>query len=158
MEQVNSGITRSTDIDLWVLLDQTRDAISRAREMELSQYKITKVQASVLFMLLTQNGKVALSDISKWILREPHSISSLISRMERNGLVKKSKEPGDDRIQVILTEKGQQIYSQITWRSIEMVFSSLSEEEKLSLQFNLKKLRTQARSLMGLDYKPPFLP
>ena len=148
----------ASDIDLWVLLDQTRDAISRAREMELSQYKITKVQASVLFMLLTQNGKVALSDISRWILREPHSISSLISRMEKNGLVRKIKETGDDRIQVQLTDKGRQIYSQITWRSIEMVFSSLSTDEKLSLQSTLKKLRTKARSLMGLDYKPPFLP
>ena len=145
-------------IDLWVLLDQTRDAISRAREMELSQYKITRVQASVLFMLLTQNKKIALSDISKWILREPHSISSLISRMERNGLVQKVREPDDDRIHVILTEKGRQIYSQVTWRSIEMVFSSLSREEKLALKSSLKKLRSKARSLMGLDYKPPFLP
>ncbi len=154
----DSPDTDVSDIDLWVLLDQTRDTISRAREMELSQYKITKIQASVLFMLLTQNRKIALSDISKWILREPHSISSLISRMERNGLVKKVKEPGEDRIQVILTDKGQQIYSQITWRSIEMVFSSLSAEEKRSLQSNLKKLRSKARGLMGLDYKPPFMP
>jgi hypothetical protein len=37
-------------------------------------------------------------------------------------------------------------------------FFSLSEEEKRTLQANLKKLRTKARSLMGLDYKPPFLP
>ncbi len=91
--QTTNKMSQSADIDLWVLLDQTRDAIARAREMELSQYKITKVQASVLFMLLTQNKRIALSDISKWILREPHSISSLISRMERNGLVRKIKEP-----------------------------------------------------------------
>ena len=148
----------ASDFDLWVLLHQTRDALSRAREMELAQYKITKVQASVLFMLLTQNKKVALSDISKWILREPHSVSSLITRMEKNGLVKKIKEPDDDRIKVVLTEKGQRTYSQITWRSVEMVFTSLTADEKAKLQSSLKKLRTKARSLMGLDYKPPFLP
>jgi DNA-binding MarR family transcriptional regulator len=146
------------DFDLWVLFDQTRDVIAKSREIELEQYKVTRVQASVLFMLQKQNRGVTLAEISKWILREPHSVSSLINRMEKLGLVKKTRARKDDRILVSITGKGHTLYGQTTKKSIDMIFSSLSQEEKLQLTSYLKKVRAKARNLLGMDYKPPFLP
>jgi len=146
------------DFDIWVLLDQTRDIISKARELELDQYKLTRVQATVLFMLINHDRGVTLAEISKWILREPHSVSSLINRMEKTGLVKKIKSLEAPKINVVLTDKGRELYSNASQQSIDMIFSSLSSEEKLRFKSELKKLRDKARNLLGMDYKPPFLP
>ena len=96
--------------------DQTRDVISKARELELVQYIVTRVQASVLFVLLNQNREVTLAEISKWILRKPHSVSSLVSRMEKIGLVKKIKGREDDKIHITLTDKGSELYSKTNRR------------------------------------------
>lgn len=147
------------NFDLWVLFDQTEEVISKARDLELDQYKLTLIQAKVLFMLTNQNnGGMTLAEISKWLLREPHSVLSLINRMEKIGLVKRVKRPGDDKMRILLTDKGRELYSQTTRRSISMIFSALSQEDKKQLQSYLKKLRDKARSLLGMDYKPPFLP
>lgn len=145
---------------LWVLFDQTEEVISKARDMELDQYKLTQVQAKVLFMLTNQgdNGGMTLSEISKWLLREPHSVLSLVNRMEKIGLVKRIKRAGDDKIRVFLTDKARELYSQTTRRSISMIFSTLSQKDKQLLQSCLKQLRDKARNLLGMDYKPPFLP
>jgi len=158
-KKTNKGIPiTDSDFDIWVLLDQTRDVISKARELELDQYKITRVQATVLFMLMNNNEGVTLTEISKWTLREPHSVSSLINRMEKTGLVKKIKGPEAQKTNVVLTNKGRDLYSRTTQQSISMIFSSLSSEEKIQLTSHLKKLRIKARNLLGIDYKPPFLP
>jgi hypothetical protein len=39
-----------------------------------------------------------------------------------------------------------------------MIFSVLSEEEKELCNSILKKLLQKAKNLLGIDYKPPFLP
>src|SRR4030042_3875977 len=116
------------NFDLWVLFDQTEEVISKARDLELDQYKLTLIQAKVLFMLTNQNnGGMTLAEISKWLLREPHSVLSLINRMEKIGLVERVKRPGDDKIRVLLTDKGHELYSRTTRRSISMIFSALSQ-------------------------------
>ena len=107
---------------------------------------------------MKQERGVTLTEISKWIMREPHSVSSLINRMDRLGLVKKIKEPESNKITVILTDTGRELYSHTTNKSITMIFSALSAKEKKEFQFDLKKLRSKARDLLGMDYKPPFLP
>ncbi len=148
------------NFELWVLLDQTEEVISRARDLELDQYKLTQIQAKVLFMLTNQdnNGGMTLAEISKWLLREPHSVLSLINRMEKIGLVRRVKGPGDNKMRILLTDKARELYSQTTRRAISMIFSALSQEDKKQFQSYLKKLRNKARSLLGMDYKPPFLP
>lgn len=145
---------------LWVLFDQTEEVISKARDLELDQFKLTQMQAKVLFMLTNQgdNGGMTLSEISKWLLREPHSVLSLVNRMEKIGLVKRLKKSGDDKVRVFLTDKARALYSQTTRRSISMIFSALSQKDRQQLQSCLKQLRDKARSLLGMDYKPPFLP
>ncbi len=144
------------DLMLWVLLDQTRDVVSRARELELDQYKLSRVQSKVLFTLLSENRDLTISEVSNAIIREPNSVLSLVNRMEKLGLVKKVRHTDSDKVQIVLTEKGRKLYTKATRLSIEMIFSVLSEEEKQQLDSCLKKVRSKARELLGLDYKPPF--
>jgi DNA-binding MarR family transcriptional regulator len=147
----------NTDFELWVLLDQTRFAIFRAREMELAHFGLTLTQAVVLHTLQNRGGTATIIEIAKFTMKQHHSISTLINRMVRQGLVKKSKGP-DNKIQVAITPKGQETYAKATQSSIEMIFSALSREEKQKFGVYLKQVRSKARNLLGMDYKPPFLP
>jgi DNA-binding MarR family transcriptional regulator len=145
-------------IALFAQLDQTRDVIYKAVELELAQYQITSVQVKILDMLARHNGGMTFNQLSRATLRELNSISTLIDRMEINGLVKKLKKPRDVKKYVVLTEKGKDKYENIvTERSICLIFDALLDAEKKQLSLVLTKLQVKARDLLGLDYKPPFL-
>jgi DNA-binding MarR family transcriptional regulator len=138
------------------LLDQTRDLVAKAREYELKRYKISRVQASVLYILSRENRGISIAEIANWNIREPHSVLGLINRMEKIGLVKKVREEDDDKVKIILTEKGRELYSSAPKLSMQMIFSVLSEKEKQQLKSTLEKVRLRTRELLGLDYTPPF--
>jgi len=105
-------LSADRDYQLWVLLQHVGDALLKARAKELSQYDISAIQARVLFIIKSIGDKATPSEISKWILREPHSVSSILTRMEKEGLVIKTKNLGKKKqVFVTLTEKGHQAYS-----------------------------------------------
>ena len=145
-------------LSLWVLLDQTRDTIAKARELELDHYKLSRVQVAVLYTLMSENRGLTIAEIANWNVREHNSVLSLVNRMDRIGLVNKVRNANDNKVRIILTEKGRKLYTNASRLSLEMIFSILSEEEKKQLESTLKKLRTTSRELLGIGYKPPFLP
>ena len=91
---------------LWVLLNQARDSMHKAREKELAQYGISSSQAAVLFISNMIDAEVTPSEISRWLLKEPHTVSAIITRMEKQGLVKKIKGKGkNNSVQIALTKQ-----------------------------------------------------
>jgi DNA-binding MarR family transcriptional regulator len=148
----------NTDFDLWVLLDQTRFALCRARELELAHFGLTLTHAYVFFCLQTRGGSATINDIVKFTMKQHHSVSTLIERMAKKGMVKKVKHPKNSKLEIIITPKGQQLYEKVTRTSVEMIFTTLSPEDKQRFAGYLKQVRSRARELLGMDYKPPFLP
>ena len=144
------------NFQLWVLLDQTRDLVAKSREYELKRYKLSRVQASVLYILLRENRGITIAEIANWNIREPHSVLSLINRMEKIGLVKKVRDEDDDKVKITLTDKGREVYLSAPKLSMQMIFSALSEKEKKQLKSILEKVRVHTRELLGIDYSPPF--
>ncbi len=145
-------------ISLHALLDRTRETISKAVELELGQSGVSGPQVKVMHTLAHEDDAMTLGDLASATIRELNSISTLIRRMQKKGLVKKVKRPGDDKTYVTLTEKGRDIYNNtVTERSICLIYDALSDEEKKELSLLLDKLQSRARALLGLDYKPPFL-
>jgi DNA-binding MarR family transcriptional regulator len=111
-----------------------------------------------LSSLSREDRSVTLDELANWTLKEFNSVSTLINRMEKKGLVKKIKKDGDLKTYIVLTEKGSDLYhKQVTERSIHLIFDKLSTEEKKQLDSILKKVRDTTRDLLGLDYRPPFL-
>lgn len=143
---------------LWVIFDQTRDVMSKARELELNTYHLTRAQATLLFILLSANVGLTISEIANCYLRELHSVLTLVNRMAKVGLVKKLHDKETGKIIVVITESGKKTYLNANRRSIEMIFSCINEEEKTQLLSILKKLRARGRELLGVGFKPPFLP
>jgi DNA-binding MarR family transcriptional regulator len=103
-------------------------------------------------------GPATPADLSRWLFREPHTVSQLLIRMEKQGLLKRTKDlKYKNRLRLTLTEKGEEAYQQQTqMRAIGNILSSLSQEECDKLGVNLKKLRDEA--VRELDSRPRQLP
>jgi DNA-binding MarR family transcriptional regulator len=145
-------------IKLHALLDSTRETIQKAIKMELAQYQMSQSQVKVMHMLAQSEEGLTPGQLSESAIRELNSITTLINRMQKKGLVTKVKKDGDHKTYVVLTDKGFDIYNNtVTERSITLIFDTLTDEEKSQLTSLLSKLQTKARNLLGLDYKPPFL-
>ncbi len=152
-------VSNDQDYALWLLLLKVRRCISKIREKELSPYDITPEQAGVLFIVQALNSRTTPAEISRLTFREPHTVSTLIGRMEKKGLVKKVKDMDKkNMIRIVITEKGQEAYNQSSQRTtIHNIMSALSEAERQQLTSLLQKLSDQALKELGEYYKPPFL-
>jgi DNA-binding MarR family transcriptional regulator len=141
------------DQDLWLLLTHTRYAVFRAREKELQRYGVSPEQVSLLFTVQALGSKATPAALSRHILRQPHTVSALVDRMARRGLVKKVKDlDRKNLVRVVLTEKGQKTYELSTKRGpIHRIMSELSEKEKDVFRDYLVRLLAKARKEIGLD-------
>lgn len=147
------------DINLLILLDRTCCVIGNAVELELKQLRITRPQVGVLSLLSRLDKPLTLDEIATMTDKEFNSVFVLINRMGKKELVKKLKKGHDSKTYVVLTEKGKILYhKQVTERSVHLIFDILTDEEKKSLNSMLDRLRNTTSNILGLNYKPPFLP
>ena len=75
------------DFYLWVLVYQVQDAIFKARGKELSQYGVTARETATMHAIHSMGGKATPAEISRWTFREHHTVTALLGRMEKKGLV-----------------------------------------------------------------------
>ena len=146
------------DYNLWHCLSMTHDAISRVRQKELKPYNINLRQSATLTAILTLGDGATPVAISRWIIREINTVSELFTRMERQGLVSKSKDLENKRQKnILLTEKGLEAYNQSRRRgSVNKIMSCLSDEERQQLKACLKKLCDKALEELGIDHEVHF--
>ncbi len=146
------------DRNLFILLAQVRHLVVRARNKELKTYGLTSMYAMVLFVVQAIGTKATPATISQWTLRESQTISDLLRRMEKKGLVRLTKDLArKNQIRVSLTRKGKLAYERsINRRSINNVISSLSTEEKQQLGSYLRKMRQVALEQLRIELIPPF--
>ena len=143
---MKNDVAADLDYELWVLLHQATDAIAGAREDELRKFGISMMQAEVLFVVKAIRGPATPAEISRWLFREPHTVSGLLNRMEKQGLVKKVKDlEKKNLIRVEITDKGEEGYRRSReLQSIHRILSSLSQEERDNLRASLRTLRDKA--------------
>jgi DNA-binding MarR family transcriptional regulator len=143
---METNAARDRDYELWGLLNQASHAMERAREDELRPLGLSMMHAAVLYIVKVATDPVTPAQISRWLFREPHSVSGLLQRMEKQGLVKRAKDlERKNVIRVTLTEQGEEAYRRSTeMKPIHRIMSHLSPEENDSLRASLKTLRDKA--------------
>ena len=147
------------DFITWVLLNQARNAVFKARDRELRQYGVSAGQACVLCAVEVIGNHATPSEISRYTIREPHTTSQVLSRMEKKGLVRRTNDlERKNMVRVALTKKGKQAYYQSTkLESVSKVLSCLSEEERHQLNAYLQRLRAAQLKELGMEVELPFL-
>lgn len=143
---------------LWVMLHWARDTLVGSWTKELSQYGISPEHAAVLFIIDTKGNNVTPAEISRWLLRKPNTVSGLLNRMAKKGLVQKTRDlDKKNLVRVSLTEKGQELFHKSTnIKSIREVFSSLSEKERQQLYSYLEIVRNKSLERLGINHNIPF--
>lgn len=141
-------VTGDSEFKVWVLILQAADVIYRLRNKELRRYGITTSQAAVLYLIKSLGERATPARLARYQQRKPNTMSNLLIRMERLGLVKRAH--GSERknvVQVTLTDKGTAALGNAMRRdSIREVISGLTREESLQLVPLLEKLNAIAAS------------
>jgi len=155
---MKNQLSMDEEFKLWVLLKQVRHAIYDAVERELRQYGISPTEAAVLSVLKAVGKNVTPAEISRWMFRKPHSVSGLLSRMEKKGLVRKAKDLSrKNLVRVTMTEKGEQAYSRSTKiDSVARITSSLTRKQRQQIMRCLEILRASALKEIGEKEELPF--
>jgi DNA-binding MarR family transcriptional regulator len=139
------------DFMLWVLIAQTRDAILRARELEYSQYGISNERRAVLAIIQNGGGRATPVDIARNLFRELHSVTEMLLRMERDGLVTRHRGKGRSKVEVSLTEKGLDVFNQSFHSETDKkIFSALTKKQRERLSQYLWKLRVRTLEHLGI--------
>jgi len=139
------------DFALWILVAQTKDAILRARQTEYVRFGISNERRTVLWIIQSYGGRATPVEIARRFFRELQSITEMLKRMEKHGLVSRHKGSGRSKTEVRLTDKGLDILQQSLRNEVDKrIFSVLTHEEREQLAASLWKLRTKALEELGI--------
>jgi MarR family transcriptional regulator, multiple antibiotic resistance protein MarR len=138
--------------DLHFLFARARYALFRDREKELMKHGLTPEQAQVLFVVQALGSKCTSSEISRILVRQPHTVSAIINRMEERGFVKKVRDMQKKNwVRVAITEKGEKAAA--VARKVDpipRVLGVLNQEERQIFRDYLERILSRAREDLGL--------
>jgi DNA-binding MarR family transcriptional regulator len=149
-ERKSSRIYPLTEsIQAYLELRKTHDAVHRHVSKKLAQWGLSIPKYGVV-MRLYDHGPLYLTELSNLIFRGNSNITTLITRLERDGLVERFN--GEDRRvkKIRLTRKGQTLIPRVItgYRPFleQMVSKNLSARELKTLRKLLEKVRQGIQS------------
>ncbi len=118
----------------WFLPHRTAELLRRCEDRIFGEYNLTTEQYTMLATIKYLDEPVRITDVARWAGRSPNSVSMIIDRMVKAGLVKRVRDRKDRRT-VFLTitskaEKALKPATQAGWEFIKEVMSPLSNEDK----------------------------
>jgi DNA-binding MarR family transcriptional regulator len=138
----------------WVLLHQAHNLITKAEDAVYARIGLTTQHQAVLLAMKYIEGPTTISVIARWLDRNTNTITTLVDRMEKAGLVKRLRDMPDRRsVRLVMTEEGKKASDQATvlgWQLLQDILQDLSEEQLQSLCELLEAVRGKA-----LDYLKP---
>jgi MarR family transcriptional regulator for hemolysin len=141
------------ELSLWWLISLARQAMSRARQKELSDFNITLTKSFMFSVIGILGHEATPKNIAQWRLLEPHSVSEVLTRMEKEGFVKKVKDlKNKSMIRIKLTKKGHEFNNLTKKRyAVHRIMSSLNEKERKQLKSVMEILLKSALEEIGSD-------
>jgi len=119
---------------LWFLTHRTRDVLRTCEDQVFGEYGLTSEQYSVLVTIKYLQEPVRVTDLAHWLERSTNSVSMIVDRMVKAGLLTRKRDRGDRRVvNVFITSKGENALKPATiagWNLIREVLSPLSDEDR----------------------------
>lgn len=98
----------------WMHMARPYLRLAKIAERRLLPLKLGLTSALILSRLASLEKPQRMSDLAAYVEVEPQSITSLVDRLERAGLVQREKHPSDRRaILLLITEHGREAACQI---------------------------------------------
>jgi len=150
IKQMQSEV--NVDMQIWGLIRQVDNAMYRCREKELSGSGCTAVDTAVLYTLKVAPNGITQAEIARLIFREPNTVTILLRKLEKKGLVRRTKDlERKNLVRVTITNKGKKALSEAMarWNVIRDIASCLSEEDKIHLRSSMLKLHRKSFEALG---------
>jgi MarR family transcriptional regulator for hemolysin len=155
MEQGAAGLGYGR---FWSTFNQAYWVMIRVAEKELRDLDLTMIQAAVLYWVKTSKAPPTPADLSRLLFRRPHTVSDLLNRMEKQGLVIRTRDSRRKNVsRIVLTDKGEQAFKrQKEVGAIARILSVLTPEESETVMVALEKLRQKAIDEMKSTLSAPY--
>ena len=141
------------DKGAWILLRQVPNLLSRCEDQVFSEYEITRERHGVLMAMKHIGGPVRPTDVARWLDLSVNSVSMIIDRMVKAGLVKRVRDRKDRRtVFLTITSKAEKAYvlaSVAGWELIQEILAPLSDKDKRTLIKLLETLRDKTYDYLG---------
>ena len=124
-------------VKLWRQLYQTYTLLKQCEDRVIEEHGLTTEQFSVLGALDYFGGSMNMTDLARWLERTPNSISMLVDRMVKAGLVRRTRDKRDRRVvYVTFNTKGKNALkpaTQASFQVIRKILLQLSYEDRNNL-------------------------
>ena len=144
-----------TILSTFILFVQTAQVT--LKYIDTSLYRKTRLSISKLIVMQAlANTSVGMmpSEIARWTNTERHNITTLVSRMKRDGLVTTERNSNDKRlVNIKLTNKGREAYNLamlVAQEIVDHVMLSITEADAALFEEKLRILRQNAHH--GLEH------
>ena len=131
---------------LWLLLRRVGDQLSVCQDLVYGKYGLTTEQFGVLASIKSR-GPLRPLDLAQILERSPNSMSMIVDRMVKAGLVRRTRDRKDRRaVFVSMTDKGRQAVEPAVpagWAFIHRVVSPLSHDDRRSLADMLETVKCE---------------
>jgi len=136
----------NTVVRLWLLLRRVGDQLGACEDLVYSKYGLTSEQFGVLGCIKSR-GPLRPIDLASLLERGPNSMSMLVDRMVKAGLVRRTRDKKDRRtVFVSMTDKGREAISPAAlanWGFMHKLLSPLSYEEQRALADMLETVKCE---------------
>jgi DNA-binding MarR family transcriptional regulator len=161
LKQQKNILPPSINMKLCDAVSDVDSLLSRARQTELDTLSIRLNSPKMrIISTLARAGSegLSLTELARHCLREPSTVSSLLSKLENDSIVTRISGRKRERCRFILTETGKDLfYNRIKNNSVSMFFESLTSEEQDTLLKFLERLIVSGKDMLGIDFVPKFL-
>ena len=118
----------------WFLTHRTRDVLRTCEDQIFGEYGLTTEQYAVLSIMKSLNDPIRVIDLAHWLERSTNSVSMIVDRMVKAGLITRRRDKIDRRaVHVTITSKGENALKPATlagWKFIREILSPLSDEDR----------------------------
>jgi DNA-binding MarR family transcriptional regulator len=112
-----------------------------------AEYGLTTERFTLLAAVKGAGGSLRPVDLASLMDRSPNSVSMLVDRMVKEGLVKRTRDRKDRRVvNVALTRKGEDALAPamgVGWELVNKILSALSDEDKNTLADLLETVKCE---------------
>jgi DNA-binding MarR family transcriptional regulator len=120
-------------LKLWYMAHRTRALLKMCEDQIYGEYNLTMEQYAVLAAITHIGGPARPTDIAQWLGRSTNSISMIVDRMVKAGLVKRVRDRRDRRVvNVSITNKAENALKPAIlagWEFIQKITSPLAYED-----------------------------
>jgi DNA-binding MarR family transcriptional regulator len=140
---VNSKL-EDLNVTLWRGVYQANTRLKNCLDQTLREYGLTMEQYLVLTTTKYHDPPIRITDIARWLERSTNSVTMIVDRMAKAGLLRRVRDRSDRRVvNVFLTSKAEKLLTpanMAAWAVMQEGMSPLSSEDRRAFASLLRVL------------------